>query len=220
MKNKTDDFFEKIHGVGILPVVKIKSAQQAEKLARALLAGGLPAVEITFRTQAAAEAIENITRQVPEMCVCAGTVLTVENARRAVEAGADAVISPGTNMDVVHWCQEQGIPVIPGCATPTEVEACRAQGLRTVKLFPAEVVGGVTMLKALAGPYGDMRFMPTGGISPQNLAEYLRQANVLACGGSWIAPADLIENGSFEEISRLAREAVNQVHTVRQQKEG
>lgn len=215
MAGRTEDFFQKIGRAGILPVVKIVSAQRAAALARALLDGGLSAVEITFRTPAAAEAIENIAKQAPEMCVCAGTVLTVENARRAVESGASAVIAPGTSLEVVRWCRERAVPVIPGCATPTEVEACRAEGLDTVKLFPAEVVGGVAMLRALAGPYADMRFMPTGGISPQNLESYLRQQNVLACGGSWIAPTAKIEGGCYSEITGLARAAAAVVAAVR-----
>ncbi len=215
MTDRTENFNMKIGRAGILPVVKIVSAQRAEALSQALMDGGLFAVEITFRTPAAAEAIQRIVRRTPKMYVCAGTVLTVENARQAVESGAGAVISPGTSLEVVRWCREHGIPVVPGCATPTEVEACKAEGLGTVKLFPAEVVGGLAMLRALAGPYADMRFMPTGGISPRNLQDYLRQKNVLACGGSWIAPTDKIESGCFAEITGLAREAAAMVAAVR-----
>lgn len=198
---------EKLASIGIIPVIKINDAEKAVPLARALCAGGLPAAEVTFRTPAAAEAIRRIRAEVPAVCVCAGTVLNAETAERAVEAGAEAVISPGTNPAVVKWCLEMGVPVIPGCATPTEVEACVRMGLDFVKLFPAEVVGGVAMLKALSGPYSHMAFMPTGGVSPENAAAYLAQKNVVCCGGSWMVPEKLLESGDFAAIERLARAA-------------
>lgn len=198
---------EKFASIGIIPVIKINDAEKAVPLARALCAGGLPAAEVTFRTPAAAEAIRRIRAEVPAVCVCAGTVLNAETAERAVEAGAEAVISPGTNPAVVKWCLEMGVPVIPGCATPTEVEACMRMGLDFVKLFPAEVVGGVAMLKALSGPYSHMAFMPTGGVSPENAAAYLAQKNVVCCGGSWMVPEKLLESGDFAAIERLARAA-------------
>ena len=198
---------EKLASIGIIPVIKINDAGKAVPLARALCAGGLPAAEVTFRTPAAAEAIRRIRAEVPAVCVCAGTVLNAETAERAVEAGAEAVISPGTNPAVVKWCLEMGVPVIPGCATPTEVEACMRMGLDFVKLFPAEVVGGVAMLKALSGPYSHMAFMPTGGVSPENAAAYLAQKNVVCCGGSWMVPEKLLESGDFAAIERLARAA-------------
>ena len=198
---------EKLASIGIIPVIKINDAEKAVPLARALCAGGLPAAEVTFRTPAAAEAIRRIRAEVPAVCVCAGTVLNAETAERAVEAGAEAVISPGTNPAVVKWCLEMGVPVIPGCATPTEVEACMRMGLDFVKLFPAEVVGGVAMLKALSGPYSHMAFMPTGGVSPENAPSYLAQKNVVCCGGSWMVPEKLLESGDFAAIERLARAA-------------
>lgn len=198
---------EKLASIGIIPVIKINDTEKAVPLARALCAGGLPAAEVTFRTPAAAEAIRRIRAEVPAVCVCAGTVLNAETAERAVEAGAEAVISPGTNPAVVKWCLEMGVPVIPGCATPTEVEACMRMGLDFVKLFPAEVVGGVAMLKALSGPYSHMAFMPTGGVSPENAAAYLAQKNVVCCGGSWMVPEKLLESGDFAAIERLARAA-------------
>lgn len=193
--------------IGIVPVIKINDASKAAQLGRALVQGGLPAAEITFRSEAAADAISCIAKETPSVFVCAGTVLTVEHAKRAVDAGAKAVISPGTNLDVVRWCLKQGVPVLPGCATPSEVEACMREGLTLLKLFPAEVVGGVAMLKALAGPYANVKFMPTGGISPSNVKAYLSLPNVIACGGSWIAPEKRIDSGDFAEIERLAREA-------------
>ena len=176
-------------------------------LALALKKGGLPAAEVTFRTDAAEEAIRRIKIEVPDVCVCAGTVLNVKTAERAVKAGASAIISPGTNPEVVRWCIAHRVPVIPGCATPTEVEACMRMGLDFVKLFPAEVVGGVKMLKALGGPYGNMKFMPTGGISAQNAAEYLALPIVLSCGGSWMVPGKLLDARDFDAIEALAREA-------------
>ncbi|MFU0833351.1 MAG: 2-dehydro-3-deoxy-phosphogluconate aldolase [Oscillospiraceae bacterium] len=198
---------QKLYEIGIIPVIKMDCAEHAVPLARALKNGGLPVAEITFRSDAAEESIRVISNQVPELFVCAGTVLTVQNAEKAVEAGAKAIISPGTNMDVVHWCIEHNIPVIPGCSTPTEVEACMREGLTLVKLFPAEVIGGVAMLKALSGPYAGMKFMPTGGIKPNNVKEYLLQKNVLACGGTWMVPTDLLTAGKFDEIESLTREA-------------
>ena len=201
--------FEELHEIGIIPVVKINDASRAVGLAKALRDGGLPAAEITFRTAAAAEAISLIAKNVPDVMVCAGTILTVENAKLAVEAGAKAIISPGTNPEVVTWCVENNIPVIPGCATPSEVELCKRLGLKVVKLFPAEVVGGVKMLKALSGPYADMKFMPTGGISASNVTDYRKLSNVVACGGSWMVPEKLLDEGNFEEIEKLTREAAS-----------
>jgi 2-dehydro-3-deoxyphosphogluconate aldolase / (4S)-4-hydroxy-2-oxoglutarate aldolase len=196
--------YEKLHNIGIIPVVKISDAKKAVPLAKALLAGGLPAAEITFRTDAAKEAIRQITQNVPEVCVCAGTVLTVDNAKRAVDAGATAIISPGTNPEVVRWCMSNSVTVIPGCATPSEVETCVRMGLDIVKLFPAEVIGGVKMLKALSGPYASLKFMPTGGINANNVSDYLMLDNVLCCGGSWMVPETLLNNGNFAKIKELA----------------
>lgn len=201
------DIRQKLAEIGIIPVIKIDDAEKAVPLAKALRDGGLPAAEVTFRTAAAEEAIRRIAAEVPDVCVCAGTVLNVETAKRAMQAGASAVISPGTNPEVVAWCLENNVPVIPGCATPTEVEACMRMGLDFVKLFPAEVVGGVKILKALSGPYGNMQFMPTGGISPENAASYLALKNVVCCGGSWMVPGKLLDQNDFAGIEALAREA-------------
>jgi 2-dehydro-3-deoxyphosphogluconate aldolase / (4S)-4-hydroxy-2-oxoglutarate aldolase len=203
------EIFTQFQSIGIVPVVKINSSKNAVDLAKSLCKGGLPAAEITFRSDAAEESIRQIAKNVPEVCVCAGTVLTVENAKRAVDAGAKLIISPGTNTKVVKWCVDNGIAIIPGCATPSEVELCMEFGLKVVKLFPAEVVGGVKMLKALSGPYAKMMFMPTGGINAQNVAEYLALENVLACGGSWMVPEKAIDNREFEKIEELTRKATN-----------
>lgn len=210
------EIFSQFQSLGIVPVVKINDSKNAVDLAKALSKGGLPAAEITFRSDAAEESIRQIARNVPEVCVCAGTVLSVETAKRAVDAGAKLVISPGTNAKVVRWCVDNGVTIIPGCATPSDVELCMEFGLEVVKLFPAEVVGGVKMLKALSGPYGNMIFMPTGGISAQNVGEYLALSNVLACGGSWMVPEKAISNREFDKIEELTREAAAVLAKVRQ----
>lgn len=201
------DMVELLRKVAIVPVIKMDCPEHAVPLARAIRRGGLSAVEITYRSDAAQESIRAIADEVPDLFVCAGTVLTPEQAEQAVEAGARAVISPGLNLDTVRWCIAHEVPVIPGCATPTEVEMCMREGLSLLKLFPAGIVGGVGMLKALAGPYGTVQFMPTGGVKPDNVKEYLSQKNVAACGGTWIVPMDLLEAGRFDEIEALAREA-------------
>lgn len=202
---------------GVVPVIKLDDELQAIPLGQALLEGGIPAAEITFRTPAAAKSIEKLSTALPDMFVCAGTVLSVEQAKLAVECGAKAVISPGTNRDVVEWCVKHQVPVYPGCATPTEIELAMSLGLTTVKLFPAEVVGGVKMLKALYGPYRGVKFMPTGGISPQNVQDYLSQPNVIACGGSWLCPADDISSGNWKAITQRAKECRQLVLEARAQ---
>lgn len=204
-----------LYQVGIVPVIKMDCVEHAVPLARALANGGLPAAEITFRSAAAAGSIRAIADAVPELFVCAGTVLTPETAQEAVAAGSKAIISPGLNLETVRWCVRQDVSVIPGTATPSEVEACMREGLKLVKLFPAEVVGGVGMLKALSGPYAGMKFMPTGGVKPGNAKDYLTQKNVVACGGTWIVPTDFLEAGRFDEIEKLAREAAQLRDSVR-----
>lgn len=201
-----DGFIEVLQAERVVPVVAIESPERAPGLAKALLAGGISLIEVTFRTERAAQAIAAIRSEVPDMRLCAGTVLTCEQARTAIEAGGQAIVTPGTNVEVVRFCQEAGVPVMPGCATPTEVEACLALGLSALKFFPAEVMGGVAMLKALSGPYGAVRFMPTGGIDCRNLRDYLALSNVLACGSSWIAPKALIEAGDFAGITERAKQ--------------
>lgn len=200
---------------GVIPVIKLEDAEKAAPLARALIAGGIPAAEITFRTPAAAKSIERIAVEEPDMFVCAGTILGIEQAKLAVACGAKAIISPGTNREVVSWCVSHNIPVYPGCATPTEVETAMSMGLTTMKLFPAQVVGGVSMLQALYGPYRGIRFMPTGGISPTNLAEYLSQPNVIACGGSWLCPEKVLAQSNWQKIQDLARACADMVQQIR-----
>ena len=204
----TQAFFEN----GLVPVVVLERAEKGPRLGRALLAGGLNSMEITLRTPDALEAIRQTSDQVPGLLVGAGTVHSVDMARRAVEAGAKFIVSPGLSQTVVDWCRERDIPVFPGVSTPTELETALELGLTEVKFFPAEQSGGAAMLSALASPYQGIRFRPTGGIRLENLAEYLRLPNVLACGGSWVCPARLVAQDRFEEIEELCRRAVKQVH--------
>ncbi len=203
------ELFRRMSQLRIIPVVSVREEAQAVPMARALAEGGLPAAEITFRTSAAEGAISAIAREAPEVLLLAGTVLDVPTASRAVEAGAAGIVSPGTNPEVVAWCLKRGIPVLPGCATPTEAEACLRMGLSAVKLFPAEAVGGAALLKALSGPYPQLKFMPTGGISPQNLGAYLALPNVFCCGGSWLAPQSKMDAGDWAGIAALARQALD-----------
>ena len=199
---------QKIYDMGILPVIKISDPATALPLAKALCDGGLPAAEITFRTACAAEAISAITKAYPDMLVGAGTVLTTAQVDEAVNAGAAFIVSPGFNPKVVAYCRERGITIIPGCSSPSDIEAAIEQGLETVKFFPAEAAGGLPMLKAMSAPYGKMRFMPTGGINPDNLLTYLKFDKIIACGGSFMVKEDLIKAGDFDAIRELTRAAV------------
>lgn len=209
------ELLEKLGRLGVVPVVKIERAEEAVQLGRALLAGGLPCAEITFRTAAAEEAIRRISSSLPEIIVGAGTVLSVDQASRAISAGARFIVSPGFNPKVVDWCLENEMPVTPGVATPTEIEMALEKGLEILKFFPAEALGGIPMLKAIAAPYGGIKFIPTGGINQDNLADYLAQPSVHCCGGSWLVKANLISAGRFDEITQLAREAISVVRRVR-----
>lgn len=203
-----NDILKSISLIGILPVVKISDVQKAAPLARALCEGGIPAAEITFRTAQAEEAISVISKEVPQLLVGAGTVLNIDQAERAVKAGARFIVSPGFNPKVVEYCLKHNIPVVPGCTNPSEVTQAMEYGLEAVKFFPAEASGGLKTLKALAGPFGNMKFMPTGGIDLNNLNEYLAFPKVIACGGSWMVPEKLMDENEFEKITALTREAV------------
>ena len=209
------DLLEKLGRFGVVPVVEIERAEDAVELGKALLAGGLPCAEITFRTAAAEEAIRRISSSLPEVIVGAGTVLTVDQADRAVSAGAQFIVSPGFNQKVVDWCLQHEIPVTPGVLTPTEIDMALDRGLKVLKFFPAEAMGGVATLKAIAAPYKDVKFIPTGGISQDNLADYLALRSVHCCGGSWLVKTSLISAGKFDEITRLTQEAVSVVRRVR-----
>jgi len=209
------ELLEKLGRLGVVPVVKIERPEDAVELGRALLAGGLPCAEITFRTEAAEEAIQRISSSLPEIIVGAGTVLSVDQASRAVSAGARFIVSPGFNPKVVDWCLQNEIAVTPGVATPTEIEMALDKGLNILKFFPAEALGGIGMLKAIAAPYGGVKFIPTGGINQDNLADYLAQPCVHCCGGSWLVKASLISAGRFDEITQLTRDAISVVRRVR-----
>ena len=199
----------RIRLTGIIPVVKLEDAGDAVPLARALVSGGLPAAEITFRTSVASEAIRRMTFELPEMLIGAGTVLTCEQVTQAVNAGAQFIVSPGTNPRVVRRCQELGVPVLPGVVTPTEIEAALELGLDVLKFFPAEPSGGLPMIESLAAPYPGVRFMPTGGINASNAGTYLASPKVLACGGSWMVKDTLIRAGRFDQIEQLSRKAAD-----------
>lgn len=201
MTEKFAEIYDAIGKAGIIPVIKLERVEDAVPLARALLEGGIPVAEVTFRTEAAAAGIAAIRRELPQMLVGAGTVLTTEQAAAAIGSGAQFVVAPGSNGRVIEGVLSAGIPMIPGVATPSEIEAALERGLRVLKLFPAEVLGGIAMLKALSGPYPQVRFVPTGGISASNLKSYLQQKNVLAVGGSWMVQSDL------DEVRRLCQEA-------------
>ncbi len=210
-----ENLIKKIEETGVIPVVKIDNAKDALPLADALKKGGLCCAEITFRTDAAEEAIKLIAENHPDFLIAAGTVLTPEKADAAMNAGASFIVSPGFNPAVVKHCIEKGYPVIPGVCTPTEVEAAMSMGLTYLKFFPAEAAGGVKMIKSMAAPYTKVRFMPTGGINTGNLAEYLNCKAVFACGGSWMVPSDKISNGKFDEIEELTKSAVKLLREIR-----
>ena len=208
------DLLEKLGVLGVVPVVEIERAEDAIELGKALLAGGLPCAEITFRTAAAEEAIRRISSSLPEVIVGAGTVLSADQASKAVSAGAQFIVSPGFNQKVVDWCLQNEIPVTPGVVTPTEIDMALDRGLNILKFFPAEAMGGIATLKAISAPYGVVKFIPTGGIDLGNLADYLALPSVHCCGGSWLVKASLISAGKFDEITRLTREAMSVVRQV------
>lgn len=210
-----ENLIKKISDTGIIPVVKINDANNAVKLAAALRNGGINCAEITFRTDAAEEAIHLIADKFPDMLIAAGTVLCAEQADKAIAAGASFIVSPGFNPDTVKHCLNKKYPVIPGVCTPSEVESAASLGLSYLKFFPAEAAGGVKMLKAMAAPYSGIRFMPTGGINTSNVNEYLKIKTVFACGGSWMVPTDLIDSGKFDEIEKLTAEAVKLLKEIR-----
>ncbi|MCH1975378.1 bifunctional 4-hydroxy-2-oxoglutarate aldolase/2-dehydro-3-deoxy-phosphogluconate aldolase [Muricomes sp. OA1] len=203
-----DVVLKRIQSLGIVPVVVLNDAKDAAPLAKVLREGGLPCAEITFRTEAAEESIRIMVQEYPDMIVGAGTVLTTEQADKAVEAGAKFIVSPGLNPKVVQHCQDKGIPIVPGVNNPGQIEQALELGLDTVKFFPAEASGGLNMIKSMSAAYTNMMFMPTGGINIKNLNEYLAFDKIVACGGSWMVKSDLIQNGSFEKIKELTREAV------------
>lgn len=212
----TYEVLQEIEKIGIVPVVVLEDAKDAKPLAKALCEGGLPCAEVTFRTRAAKESIRIMSENYPELLVGAGTVLTIDQVDHAVEAGAKFIVSPGLNPTVVNYCMQKGIPVIPGTANPSDIEIALEKGLEAVKFFPAEPLGGLKMIKALSAPYVGVKFMPTGGISMQNVKEYLAYDRILACGGSWMVKDELIKTGDFEKITGLVREAADLVKEIRE----
>lgn len=202
------DMLEKLSLAGLVPVIKVEDAKDAVPLCRALAEGGLPVAEITFRSAAAEEAIRLVHEQLPQVILGAGTVLTTEQVDRAVNAGAAYIVSPGINPKVVEYCQMKNVPVLPGCANPSDIETALSLGLKTVKFFPAEALGGLNLIKALSAPYGNVTFVPTGGISEKNLVEYLSFPKVVACGGSWMVPQDAVDAKDWEKIKAITKSAV------------
>ena len=209
------EVLEKIQEIGIVPVVVLEDAKDAAPLAQALMDGGLPCAEVTFRTDAAEESIRIMSEQFPDMLVGAGTVLTTDQVDRAVAAGAKFIVSPGLNPRIVKYCVDKGILITPGCSNPSDVEQALENGLEVVKFFPAEAAGGLPMIKAMAAPYVDVKFMPTGGINAKNVRDYLAYNRIIACGGSWMVKGELVKEGRFDEIEKLTREAVEIVKESR-----
>ena len=206
---------EQLSKFGVVPVVVLNDAKDAEPLAKALCDGGLPCAEVTFRTDAAEESIRIMCEKFPEMCVGAGTVLTTEQVDRAMGAGAKFIVSPGFDPEIVDYCLEKGITVLPGCITPSEVAQAVKRGLEVIKFFPAEQSGGLAMIKAMSAPYTTVKFMPTGGINQNNVKDYLAYDRILACGGSWMVKGDMVAAGEFDKIKELAAEAVEIVKESR-----
>jgi 2-dehydro-3-deoxyphosphogluconate aldolase/(4S)-4-hydroxy-2-oxoglutarate aldolase len=209
------DIVKKIESIGIVPVIALSDTEKAVPLAKALIAGGIPCAEVTFRTAEGEECIRRIAAAVPDILVGAGTVLTIEQADRAIDAGANFIVSPGFNPKVVSHCIGKGVPIVPGCATPSEMEAAMELGLDVIKFFPAEQAGGLAYIKAVAAPYTKLLFMPTGGISAKNIGQYMAFNKIIACGGSWMVSKELLEKGDFTEIERLCKEAVKIVKEAR-----
>ena len=206
---------ERFYDYAVVPVVVLNNADDAIPLADALIKGGLPCAEVTFRTDAAEESIRRICESFPDMLVGAGTVLTTKQVERAYKAGAKFIVSPGFDPEIIDYCISIGLPVLPGCITPSEIAQAVKRGLKVVKFFPAEQSGGVAMIKAMAAPYSMVKFMPTGGISTKNLADYLSCDKILCCGGSWMVKEDLIRSGSFDKITDMTREATALAKSIR-----
>ena len=206
---------KRLSASGVVPVVVIDDAKDAVPTAKALLAGGVDVMEITFRTAAAADSIKAVSESCPDMLVGAGTVVTLDQCRQALECGAKFIVSPGFDPEVVSWCVERNVPITPGCVTPTEIMAAMKLGLTVVKFFPAGVYGGLRAMKALTAPFGGIKFIPTGGVDAKNLKEYLEAPFVHAVGGSWLCPKKEIAAGNFAAVTALCREASEIVKEVR-----
>lgn len=203
------DMIQKLSLAGLVPVIKVEDAADAVPLCRALSDGGLPVAEITFRSDAAEEAIRRVHAELPHVILGAGTVLTPEQVDQAMAAGATYIVSPGLNPTVVSHCKKVGIPIVPGCANPSDIEVALSLGIKTVKFFPAEALGGLELIKAMSAPYVNVTFLPTGGVSEKNLNDYLSFSKVIACGGSWMVPADAVAAKDWKRIESLTRNAVS-----------
>lgn len=206
-----NEILKKIEEVRIVPVVVLEDAKDAAPLANALCEGGLACAEVTFRTDEAAEVIKEMKKARPDMLVGAGTVLTKEQVDQAVDAGAQFIVSPGLNPEIVEYCVNKNLTIIPGCANPSDVEQALKYHLEVVKFFPAEALGGLKLIKAMSAPYKNVKFMPTGGINPKNVKEYLDFKAIIACGGTWMVPKDAVENKEFDKIEKLTKEAVEAI---------
>ncbi len=210
-----EEMYKKFYELGIIPVVVLNDAKDAKPLGKALVDGGLPVAEVTFRTDAAEESIKILSAEYPDMLVGAGTVLTTEQVDRAVAAGAKFIVSPGLNPDIVKYCNDKDIPICPGVITPGEIEKGISLGLSVMKFFPAEPAGGLKMINAMGAAYTKIRFMPTGGINATSVVDYLKSPRILACGGSWMVKGDMIEAGEFDKIESLCKEAAQIVKDIR-----
>ena len=206
---------DRLHGCGVVPVVVLDDVKDAIATANALLAGGVDVMEITFRTAAAADSIKAVAENCPDMLVGAGTVITLEQCKQAVECGAKFIVSPGFDEEVVRWCVERSVPITPGCVTPSEIMAAMKLGLTVVKFFPAGVYGGLSAMKALSGPFGGIKFIPTGGVNSHNIGEFIAAPFIHAVGGSWVCPKADIAAGNFERITELCKQARTAIQEVR-----
>ncbi len=210
-----NQMYERFEKIGIIPVVVLDDAKDAVALGNALVKGGLPAAEVTFRTAAAKDSIAAMAQNCPDLLVGAGTVLSTEMVDEALAAGAQFIVSPGFDEEVVRYCIEKNVPVLPGTCTPSDVQNCYKLGLRYVKFFPAEASGGLKMIKNIAAPYNMMHFMPSGGINEKNMEEYLKDSCIFCVGGSWMVKADMIRKGEFDKIEELCSKASAKLKEIR-----
>ena len=209
------DILKKIHGIGIVPVIALENVEDAAPLAQALCSGGLPVAEVTYRTACAHDAMIEMKKACPQMLVGAGTVLTKEQVDSALDAGAEFIVSPGLNPEIVRYCQEKNVPILPGTANASDIEIAISLGLNTVKFFPAEPLSGIKMISALAAPYTQMKFMPTGGVSPKNMKDYLSNPKIIACGGTWMIDKKAMQEKNFAKIEELTRQAVREMLEIK-----
>ncbi len=206
-----ENLIKKLYEIGVVPVVKFDDAKSAVPVAKALIDGGVPCIEVTFRTDAAFDSIKNICEAYPEMLVGAGTVLTCEQVDLAIKAGVKFIVSPGLNPEVVKYCLSKNMPIMPGCTNPSDVELALSLGLKYLKFFPAEASGGVNMVKALCGPFGQVKFMPTGGVNEKNINDYLGFNKIIACGGTYLVTDDIVKNERYEEITEICKRTIKTI---------